>query len=250
MKIKEVKIRKILNSQGLDALEIELLSNNNIKAISSSPSAIIPGKREVIIYNNSQNDNIKSLISETCSNPIENQIELDYILGRYMKTLGSKVCLPFSLAFARIMAKEQNISLVQYISKISQIAETRKSPIPLVTIFSGGVHNKKDSIQDIMIAVDIHPFSEAVPVITKIYTYIENILKEKNLLDGYGASSGMIVERLNIDEKFRIILNTIKEFGYEKNVSIAIDVAAEHFFDNGLYIYNGKETSSENLYNI
>ena len=250
MKIKEVKTRKILNSQGLDALEIELLSNNNIKAISSAPSAIIPGKREVITYNSFQNDNIKSLISEICSNPIENQIELDDILGTYIEKMGSKVCLPFSLAFARIMAKEQNISLVQYISKISQIAETKKSPIPLVTIFSGGVHNKKDSIQNIMIAVDIHPFSEAVPVITKIYTYIENILKEKNLIDGYGASSGMIVERLNIDEKFRIILNKIKEFEYEKNVSIAIDVAAEHFFHNGLYIYNGKETNSENLYNI
>ena len=250
MKIKEVKIRKIMNSQGLDALEIELLSNNNIKAISSAPSAIIPGKREVITYNSYQNDNIKSLINEICSNFIENQIELDSILDKYMEKLGSKVCLPFSLAFARIMAKEQNVSLVQYISKLLQITETRKSSIPLVTIFSGGVHNKKDSIQNIMIAVDIHPFSEAVPVITKIYTYIENILKEENLLDGYGASSGMIVDRLNIDEKFRIVLDTIKEFGFEKNVSIAIDVAAEHFFDKGIYVYNGKKYSSENLYKI
>lgn len=36
MKIKEVKTRKIFNSQGLNALEVELLSNNSIKAIFSS----------------------------------------------------------------------------------------------------------------------------------------------------------------------------------------------------------------------
>lgn len=48
IKIKEIKTREILNSVGKKAIEVEIRTENNIRAISSSPSAIIPGKREVI----------------------------------------------------------------------------------------------------------------------------------------------------------------------------------------------------------
>ncbi len=46
IKIEEIKIREILNSVGKKAIEVEIRTDYNIRAISSSPSAIIPGKRE------------------------------------------------------------------------------------------------------------------------------------------------------------------------------------------------------------
>lgn len=252
VKIKKVILRNILNSKGNVALEVEMIADNNFRVIASSPSAIIPGKREVITRNNINKCKLNDLIDEICNKEIENQENFDNILNAYMKDLGSNVCLPFSLAFARLVAQSQNLTLVQYISNIANYNITRRSPIPLIAIFSGGVHNQKEkgSIQNIMLAVNIHPFSKAIKAITEIYSYIESELNKKEILKGYGLSSGMIVEDMTIDEKFRMVMETIKILNYEKEVTIAIDVAAEHFCENEVYTYQGKKINSKELYEI
>ncbi len=101
-----------------------------------------------------------------------------------------------------------------------------------------------------MIAVNIHPFSKAVKLIMEIYSYIENELKKKDILKAYGSSSGMIVEKMMIEEKFSMVMDAIKTLKYEKEVSIAIDVAAEHFFENEVYTYQGKNINSKGLNDI
>ena len=144
------------------------------------------------------------------------------------------------------------MTLVEYIRKIANYHIKNSSPIPLVAIFSGGIHNQeeKGSIQNIMVAVDIHPFSKSVPVITEIYTDIENEVKRRNILKYYGASSGMVVPRLTEEEKMKMLEETIKRLHYEKYVSIAIDVAAEHFYKNENYEYNGQILNSQKLDDI
>ncbi len=141
---------------------------------------------------------------------------------------------------------------MKYISNIANYNFKRISPVPLIAIFSGGVHNKKQkgSIQNIMIAVNIHPFSKAVKVIMEIYSYIENELKKKDILKAYGSSSGMIVEKMTVEEKFAMVVDAIKTLKYEEDVSIAIDIAAEHFFENGVYTYQGKNMNSIELNDV
>jgi len=252
VKIKEIKIREILNSVGKKTIEVEIRTGNNISAISSSPSAIIPGKRETITTNKVSENKLNEMINEVCNRELKNQEEIDTILESYINELGANICLPFSLAFARVMAQAQNLTLVEYISKIANYKKQRTSPIPLIAIFSGGVHNQKEkgSIQNIMLAVDIHPFSKAIQAITDIYSYIENELKKKDILKAYGQSSGMIVEEIAIDEKFKMISDTIKTLNYEKEVTIAIDVAAEHLFKDEIYTYQGKKIKSKELNKI
>ena len=252
MKIKNIKIRDILNSEGQKAIEIEMITDSKLKAIASSPSAIIPGRREVVVANNIRESYLEETINEICNKEIRNQIDFDNILNNNIQNLGSNISLPFSLAFARLMSQAQNISLIQYICNIANCDYGIKSPIPLITIFSGGVHNnrEKGSIQNIMIAVDIHPFSKAIKAITEIYSYIENELNKRNILKGYGSSSGMIVEEMTVDEKFTMIIDVIKTLEYEKEVTIAIDVAAEHLLKNGNYIYQGKNIKSSELNEI
>ncbi len=60
----------------------------------------------------------------------------------------------------------------------------------------------------------------------------------------------MIVEDMTIDEKFKMVSDTIKILNYEKEVTIAIDVAAEHFFKDDIYIYQGKTIKSKELNDI
>lgn len=249
IKIKNIKIRNILNSDGKPTIEVEMIAENNLTARASSPSAIIPGKREVKTTNKQKEDKLKEMIGIICDKGIENQKQLDHLLTTYIEDLGTNICLPFSLAFARLMTKTQKLTLVHYIAGIANCQIEKISPIPLVTIFSGGIHQQeeKGSIQNIMIAVDVHPFSKAVNQITEIYTNIEDQVKKEKKLKTYGSSSGMIVENMTVEEKFTMIQETIKTLGYEKEVSIAIDVAAEHFFKNGVYIYQGKEMNANEL---
>jgi enolase len=249
IKIKNIKIRNILNSDGKPTIEVEMIAENNLTAMASSPSAIIPGKREVKTTNKLEEDKLKEMIGKICDKEIENQKQLDHLLTTYIEDLGTNICLPFSLAFARLMAKAQKLTLVHYIASIANCQIETISPIPLVTIFSGGIHQleEKGSIQNIMIAVNVHPFSKAVKQIIEIYTDIEDQVKKENKLKTLGSSSGMIVENMTVEEKFTMIQETIKKLGYEKEVSIAIDVAAEHFFKNGVYCYQGKEMNAKEL---
>ena len=252
IKIKDIKFRDILNSAGKIALEVQITTDKGISEIASTPSAIIPGKREVLETNNLENGYLNELLEKICNIEIENQKAFDTILNDYMEKIGANICLALSLAFARVSAKKEQITLVEYILKQSHQQKGNISPRSLVTIFSGGIHNEKvkGSIQNIMLSVNIHPFSEAVKAIVEIYTYIESKLKEKDLLKGYGASSGMIVEDMTTIEKFEMVAESIKYLKYDKEVSIAIDVAAEHFYENGNYIYEGKIVKSEQLNEI
>lgn len=252
IKIKKIKFRNILNSAGNIALEIEILTDKNISEKASTPSAIVPGRREVVATSDFENKDLKELVEKISNIEIENQKIFDKILEGYIDKLGANICLALSLAFARVSAKNEKKSLVQYISEQANYNVKKISPIPLITVFSGGIHDKsiKGSMQNIMLSVDVHPFSNAVRAITKIYTVIEDKLKEKKLLKGYGASSGMIVEKMTTNEKFEMIEKVIKNLNYEKEVSIAIDVAAEHFYENGNYIYEGRAISSEQLNDI
>lgn len=252
IKIEKIKLRNILNSAGKKALEVEITTDTGISEIASTPSAIMAGKREVLETNQIEDKELKGFLENICNTRIENQQMFDSILDNYMDKMGTSICLALSLAFARICAKSESIELVEYIERVSNYTERKISPKPLVTIFSGGVHNKKEkgSIQNIMIVVDIHPFSEAVKAITEIYTDLENRLKEKALLKGYAASSGMIVENMSTNEKFKMVTESIKALKYDKKVSIAIDVAAEHFYENGSYCYEGKMMEAEQLSKI
>lgn len=249
IKIKKIKFRNILNSAGNIALEIEILTDKNISEKASTPSAIVPGRREVVATSDFENKDLKELVEKISNIEIENQKIFDKILEGYIDKLGANICLALSLAFARVSAKNEKKSLVQYISEQANYNVKKISPIPLITVFSGGIHDKsiKGSMQNIMLSVDIHPFSNAVKAIVEIYTDIESQPKEQNVLKGYGNSSGMIVEKMTTNEKIDVIENTIKKLNYEKDVSIAIDVAAEHFYENGNYVYEGELIKPEQL---
>lgn len=244
LKIKQVKIRRILNSGGKPAIEANVILNKNIIGIAASPSAIIPGKREVFSTNVAENDNISlnNLITELKHLKRINQVNTDNILNKYMDTLGSDICLSISLAFARALAKYKNISLIEYIENETQIKSKYKTPYPLVAIFSGGVHGKKDkgTLQQIMISVNTNEFNKAIEIILNIYNDIEKYLKENEYYMDLGASSGFVSKNMTTEQQFDLLRNTIKKYNYE-NVSIAIDVASEHLKENEYYIYQGKK---------
>lgn len=254
MRIKNIEMRRILNSGGKLATEVKLILNNGCSGIASSPSALIPGKREVKFTDYSQLDKEKL---ENLKNKIYkarniNQEKLDLILEDEINTLGSDITLAISLAFARAISSVKNISLVSYLSKLLCNKSHEKAPYPLVAIFSGGVHGtyEKDCLQQIMLSVNTNNFELAIDIILNIYNAIETYLKENDMFVELGASSGFVVKNINSNQQFQLLSKTIKNLGYENIVSIAIDVAAEHLKVDDKYLFENKSYTPEEFYNI
>lgn len=254
MKIKNINIRQILNSGGKPAIEVKLTLNNRIYGIASSPSAIIPGKREVNTteYNNLKSSSLLNFINKIYKIRNITQQKLDEYLNENIKEMGSDITLAISLAFARAIANSKKISLIHYITNLTNITSHNNSPYPLVAIFSGGVHsnNTKDSLQQIMITINTNNFNEAIDIILNIYNTIEKNLKENNYFVELGSSSGFIVKNINTEEQLTILTKTINDLGYKNIVSIAIDVAAEHLRYNNNYKFEDKTYSPDEFYNL
>lgn len=254
MRIKKIEIRKILNSGGKNAVEVELLLNNGDFGIASCPSAILPGKREVAVTDCNQlsNEKIENLKTQIYKIKNVNQHKLDELLETYINEVGSDITLSISLALARAISNSKKISLVQYISKLLEIKSYKMAPFPLIAIFSGGVHSKNNggSIQQIMLSVNTNDFNKSVDIILNIYNTIERYLKQNDLFVELGSSSGFVVKNISCDEQFELLSRTIKELGYDDIVSIAVDVAAEHLKNNDDYSFENKNYAAVDFYDL
>ena len=252
MKITDIVLRKILNSGGNDAVEATIILEERFVGIASAPSAILAGGREVTStdFNKLENEDLEK-VKKTLINNEYSQKEIDKILDSFIDSIGSDICLSISLAFARAKSKSNNQTLIEYIENETNIKSNYKAPYPLVAIFSGGVHDNKDggSLQQIMLSVNTNDFNKAISIILNIYNDIENYLKEHDMFVELGNSSGFVVKNISTDEQFELLSKTIKKYGCD-NVSIAIDVAAEHLINGSYYIYQNNKYTEEEFYNL
>lgn len=253
MKLKSISGYWILNSGGKPAVEVELVAYNGIRAIASAPSAIKAGRREV--HQTDMGIDL-SECTETIMNELEgkelDQLDIDKILKNHMDIIGSDVALSISLAFAKLCALEKQKSLSCYIRGMFFNYSKRCVPTTLATIFSGGVHNSRKAMQNIMVAVNANSFTEIQYHILKIYNDVEDELLSKGILTGYGKSSGMIVNELTDQEKIHLLSEKIEHLNLADSVSIALDVAAEHLEtkQKGFYEYEGKIMSGFQLFEM
>ena len=238
MIIQNIQLYTILNSIGTTAIEVEMTSLEGYQTYASSPSAIIPGKRESKTTVTIDNRLLHKLTQELVNTEL-NQENLDNILKRYLNILGSDICLSISLAFARLNAIKEKCTLCTYISKQLSYNTKYKFPSPMVTLFSGGVHSHKKTIQNIMIVANTNSFSENIRITSDIYSHIEKYLNSHNILLGYGQSSGLITNSLNTKQKLELISEIIcSKDDYNTKTSIALDIAAEHLLDSHKELYN------------
>lgn len=249
MIIKDIELYNIFNSCGKKCIEVKMISSTGTCSYASTPTALIAGRREAFDTEEINKEAIEKMIFEVLNHDLE-QNELDSILKKYLYIIGTGICLGISLAFARIYARENNITLVNYLKKLISSPLKFVKTIPMVTIFSGGVHKNNDfSIQNIMVCAEEKSFYESLLTTTKIFGEIEKFLESKNLLVGYGQSSGMIVQGLTTTEKIELISTTLKKQKNCEKVSIAVDVAAEHLWrkDKKKYCLDNKFITGNDL---
>ena len=124
-------------------------------------------------------------------------------------------------------------------------------PVPMMNILNGGAHAESNvDVQEFMVVPHgFQSFSEALRAGVEIYHSLKATLKQEGLLGGVGDEGGFAPNLSRNEEGLRLVREAIEVAGYApgKEASIALDVAAQEFFDGSNYLIDGELISGANL---
>jgi enolase len=153
--------------------------------------------------------------------------------------LGANAILGVSLAFARAAAFERGMPLYSYFAALNGAAPT-KLPRPTINLFSGGKHaGSQISIQDLLVVpTAATTMDEALATIVEVYQTAADIIRERYHMRLLTADEGGLAPPFaSVEAMFDDALEAIQRAGFEpgREVALAVDVAASHFYYEGYY---------------
>ena len=266
--ITDLKARTIIDSRGNPTVEVDCYVDGFLAGRAAVPSGASTGSHEAVeLRDNLANwsgkgvetavNNVNSKIKDLLVGlNVSNQKEIDASMltldGTGNKAnLGANAILGVSMAVIRAAALIAKTPLWRYISE----NQDPSFPVPLMNILNGGAHAASNvDVQEFMVVPHgFDNFSDSLRAGTEIYHALKSVLKEEGLLGGVGDEGGFAPNLPRNEEGLRYLVGAIKKAGYSpgSQVSIALDVAAQEFFDGEKYhidnrIIDGKELG--NLY--
>ena len=236
MKISQINLKIIQDSRGEDTLEATMTSDH-LSAISSVPAGKSKGKLEVFsIAPAIALQKLDEIKKEILNVDFSGLLEFDNLLIKLDDTfdkssLGGNLILVLSICFTKLFAKFNNLQTYQLIGEILG-KNPEKFPFLFFNLIGGGLH-----------AQDSLPFQEQI-LVTKFdlpslgLKYAK--LTVEKLREDIAKNFGEI--RTGDEGTFSIKSND-PALGIEvlarnlddQNVSLALDVAASSFYENGEY---------------
>jgi len=258
MKIKDIRVSIIKNSRNEDTVEIELLSDTGLLASASVPQGASTGEREAIsLPAESAIEKINGIIiPEIKEKSFESQDEFDDFLceldGTNNKSrLGANATLVLSLAFARLLAKSNNQELYEYIAELTHSKPSL--PAFYANMIEGGKHAKNNlDWQEYLIVVKDSSAENQLKIAKDVFDNIGNKVKTLSNSVSFSDEGAYDLNFENNTAPLELINLSIKELDLESKVMLALDVAADSFYDkiNNAYSINGQLVTIDNLTNI
>ncbi len=269
-KIKQVRAREILDSRGNPTVEVDLLLADGTLGRAAVPSGASTGEHEAVelrdgdkkrflgkgVLNAVRNVNEKIAKAVVGKDPEQQEI-IDKLLidldGTENKSsLGANAILGVSLACAHAAANSKKISLFRYLGG----AEANLLPVPMMNIINGGVHadNNVDLQEFMIMPFNAERFSEALRMGAEVFHSLKKILHSKKLSTAVGDEGGFAPDLGSNEEALDVIMEAIKQAGYEpgRDVKIALDPASSSFYgldktgsnkNPGKYVLRAEEQS-------
>ena len=259
--ISDISAREILDSRGNPSVEVDCHVDGFLRGRAAVPSGASTGTYEAVEIR----DGGSRLMGMGVLRAVENvngeirgaligkdpsdQASIDSILidldgTRNKARLGANAILGASLACLRSASQE---NLWSHISS----GENVTIPVPMMNILNGGAHASSNvDIQEFMVVPHgFDNFSEALRSGVEVYHSLKHILNREDLLRGIGDEGGFSPNLPKNEEGLKYVNDAIIEAGYSpgKQISIALDVAAQEFFQGGSYHIEGKELSGSEL---
>ncbi len=247
LKIKKVLGREILDSRGNPTVEAEVTLADGTVARGCAPSGASTGEFEALELRDGDKTrylgkgvttavhNINTTIAETIAGLDASDI---YTVDRAMliadgtkdkSNLGANAILAVSIATARAAAKALGIPLYRFLGGISG----NRLPVPMMNILNGGAHaaNTVDVQEFMIMPVGAESFREALRWCAEVFHTLAALLKLKGLATSVGDEGGFAPNLASDEEAIQLILEAIKQAGYEpgKDFMLAMDAAASEW---------------------
>ena len=245
---------EILDSRGRPTIEARIRLASGIEAHAQVPSGASTGTSEAHelrdgdptrhlglgVRNacNNINREIASLLlgADSLHQTAIDQLMIDHDATPNKSRLGANAILAVSCAVARAAALATAQPLWRYLAN----SRTPVLPLPMVNILSGGLHaSQAMEFQDFLaIPWAAQSFAQAMEWITSIHRSARTLLEQRAAYFTGVADEGGWGPRLKTNEEaLEILTSAIEHAGLipGDQVSIAIDVAASHFYKAGHY---------------
>ena len=257
--IYDVSAREILDSRGNPTIEVDVTTTSGAMGRAAVPSGASTGSREALeLRDNDKNrylgkgvtkavENVVDVIAPSiCGMDTTDQTALDRFMmaldGTANKSkLGANAMLGVSMAAARAAADAYDMPLYRYIGGLT----ARYLPIPMMNIVNGGAHaaNSLDIQEFMIVPVGAPCFSEAVRMGAETFHQLKKILKDRGSVTAVGDEGGFAPDFDSNEEAMQVIIQAIEGAGYKpgKDIGLAIDAAANEFYEDGKYYLKSED---------
>lgn len=268
IEIMEVHAREIMDSRGNPTVEVEVVVEDEggklFIGLAAVPSGASTGAFEAVELRDGGDrynglgveraiDNINAIISDDiCGMNALDQVAIDNRMIELDGTpnkarLGANAILGVSMAVAKAAAAALRIPLYRYLGGFN----AKQLPVPMMNILNGGKHadNTVDFQEFMIMPVGAISFKEALRWSAEVYHALKKILKSRKLATAIGDEGGFAPDLATPDEVLDLILEAIKNAGYEpgKDFRLALDVAATELYGDakkngkeGMYYFSGE----------
>ena len=253
MKIQQIKAREVLDSRGNPTVEADVILDNGVMGSAMVPSGASTGQREALelrdgdksrylgkgvlkaveFINTEINQALAGFDIGNLSVIDQAMIDLD---GTDTKSrLGANAILAVSLASAHANANTKNLPLYSSL----EVEGDFQLPVPMMNIINGGEHaNNSVDIQEFMIIPAGAPsFKEALRYGAEVFHHLKSVLEAQGMNTAVGDEGGFAPDLASNEDAIKVILEAIKNAGYEagKDIFIGIDAASSEFYADGTY---------------
>jgi enolase len=260
--IQQLTALQILDSRGNPTLEVEVVLSDGTASRASVPSGASTGSHEAVELRDGSGGgyagrsvthaaaNVEGEIAAALTGfPAEPQAELDRRMialdgAPGKQRLGANAILGVSLAVARAVARSRGVPLWK------SLCQNRQAllPVPMINILSGGLHaGRQIEFQDFLVVPHgFETLSRALEAAVDVHRAMTTILIEDgHVLTGVADEGGLGPQLASNEAALEYMIRAIEAAGYApgRQISLAIDSAASHFFHNGTYQLHSERRS-------
>ncbi len=255
--ITSISAREILDSRGNPTVEVDVILNDGSFGRAAVPSGASTGSFEAhekrdggIRYHG------KGVLSvvESISNEVSafligmdayDQRAIDKALidsdgTPNKKRLGANGILGVSLAVAKAAASSKGIPFFRSFGN----SDACLLPMPMMNIINGGAHadNPVDIQEFMIVPTAAQTIEDAVRMGAEVFHCLKTELKKAGQNTNVGDEGGFAPAFNSTVDVLNVIMQAIRAAGYIPGIDIhiALDVAANEFYKDGFYMFEGK----------
>ncbi|HZC74721.1 MAG TPA: phosphopyruvate hydratase [Gaiellaceae bacterium] len=258
--VTEVHARQVLDSRGNPTVEVEVRAGELGRAI--VPSGASTGVHEAVELRDGGGEwsgkgvstavaNVNGEIADAVRGlDAADQEKLDRVLIELDGTpnkgrLGANAILGVSLAAAKAAAAEAGVSLFRHFGG----EDATTLPVPMLNVINGGAHadNSIDLQEFMLVPAGADSFSGGLQIGVEVYHSLKKLLAERGLSTLVGDEGGFAPNLESSETAIDLILEAAERAGNRDRVAIALDPATSEVFSDGVYRFEGREKSSEEM---